>query len=341
MQVRVAAVIHVNTVVCDGAEGVFLDKVHKVVLGGARHASGFDMLRRDRREERKLVLHIQVGDRLGVFRLERVVPTLEVGPRSGKHVRNWGGEVWDNRRVVVRDLPHAVHVAPHIREARLHWRPRVCVAQLEGVQAGVQVGVSSIVHVDGVVCDGAKRVLLNELDEVALGAAGFASRFDVLGRHSGKEGKLVRHIHVGDRLSVLGLERVVPALEVGPREDQILWLASADASRISRSGCGRWSVRLRGIRRGCGLGYSSRHDAALGALLPEESPESNKSRRRGKDLTSVNVHHLDGGAKRTGRRGRTARHHRGRGRKDRRERAGRCGHAQEHRAPKHHCETDC
>ena len=210
------------------------------------------------------------------------------------------GLLGPNRRVVVRDLPHAVHFAPHIREARLHWRPRVCVAQLEGVEAGVQVGVSSIVHVDGVVCDGAKRVLLNELDEVALGAAGFASRFDVLGRHGGKEGKLVRHIHVGDRLSVLGLERVVPALEVGlvelqtllvtqdysraggcgpiqtkssgcficyvshrthPREDQILWLASADASRISRSGCGRWSVRLRGIRRGCGLGYSSRHDA--------------------------------------------------------------------------------
>ena len=48
-----------------------------------------------------------------------------------------------NRRVVVRDFPHAVHFAPHIREARFHWRPRVCVAQLEGVQAGVQVRVAA------------------------------------------------------------------------------------------------------------------------------------------------------------------------------------------------------
>ena len=74
---------------------------------------------------------------------------------------------------------------------------------------------------------------------------------------------------------------------------------------------------------------------ALGSLLPEESPKSNKSRRRGKDLTGVNIHHLDGGSKRASRSGRTARHHRGRGGKDRRERAGRSGHAENYRAPKH------
>ena len=53
------------------------------------------------------------------------------------------GLLGPNRRVVVRDLPHAVHFAPHIREPRLHWRPRVCVAQLEGVEAGMQVRVAA------------------------------------------------------------------------------------------------------------------------------------------------------------------------------------------------------
>ena len=69
-------------------------------------------------------------------------------------------------------------------------------------------------NLDAVVGDGAEGVLLHELDEVVLGAAGGAARLDVGRRHRRQEGKLVVHVQVGDDLGVLGLQGVVPHLEV-------------------------------------------------------------------------------------------------------------------------------
>ena len=104
-------------------------------------------------------------------------------------------------------------LTPHVGEARLHRRARARVTELERVQARVQVGVAAV-HLDAVVGDGAEGVLLDELDEVVLSVAGSAARLDMLRRDRGEERQLTGHVHVSDSLGVLGLQRVVPAIEV-------------------------------------------------------------------------------------------------------------------------------
>ena len=117
----------------------------------------------------------------------------------------------NNGRVMVSDLPVAIDLAPHVGEASLHRGTSVGLAQLEGVHARVKVGIATV-RLDTVVRDGAERVLLDEGLEVLLGVV---IALDVLGRDSRKEGKLGWGVHVGDGLCVLGLESIIPPLEVG------------------------------------------------------------------------------------------------------------------------------
>ena len=131
----------------------------------------------------------------------------EAHPGHFEHVRLG----WTNRRMVVSDLPVAIDLPPHVGEASLHRASSAGLAQLERVHARVKIGIASV-HLDTVVRDGAERVLLDEGLEVLLGVV---IALDVLGRDSRKEGKLRWNVHVGDGLCVLGLESIIPPLEVG------------------------------------------------------------------------------------------------------------------------------
>ena len=113
--------------------------------------------------------------------------------------------------MVVSNLPVAIDLPPHVGEASLHRASSAGLAQLERVHARVKVGIASV-HLDTVVSDGAERILLDESLEVLLGVV---IALDVLGRDSRKEGKLGWGVHVGDGLCVLGLESIIPPLEVG------------------------------------------------------------------------------------------------------------------------------
>jgi len=274
VQVGVAAVEHLHAVVGDGAEGVLLHELDEVVLGVAGRAARLDVLGGDGRQERELVRHVHVGDGLRVLGLQGVVPALEVGACLVEHV---GGRR-PHRRVVVRDLPIAVDLLPHVREARLHRRARARVAELERVQARVQVGVTVAVDLDAVVGDGAEGVLLHELDEVVLGAAGGAARLDVGRRHRRQEGKLVVHVKVGDDLGVLGLQGVVPHLEVRP--------GRRDGGHVR----GGWGRRRSGGRR----------SGSGGVVLKDHAERDQAGHGSG---NSAGVDHLDSGgtgAQRTG-----------------------------------------
>ena len=85
---------------------------------------------------------------------------------------------------------------------------RLCMSMCECVHKCIQTDLHTVVG------DGAEGVLLDELDEVVLSVAGSAARLDVLRRDRGEERQLTGHVHVSDSLGVLGLQRVVPAIEV-------------------------------------------------------------------------------------------------------------------------------
>ena len=116
--------------------------------------------------------------------------------------------------MVVGDLPVAVVRTPHVGKTSCHGGARAGVAQLKGVHAGVQVRVAAVEHLHAVVGDGAEGVLEDEVREVVLRVG---EGLDVLGRDGGQEGKLVHRVQVGHGLGVLGLEGIVPPLEVGLR----------------------------------------------------------------------------------------------------------------------------
>ncbi len=134
---------------------------------------------------------------------------LTVG-RVRERLRGGVGSPRQRRRMVVHDLPLALDLAPHVREARLHRRAVVGRAGHEGVHARVEIGVLAVaLHVVG--GDGTLRELLEEVDEVLPGRMGVA---DEVGRDRGQKGKLRRGVERGDLVVVLGNERVVPLLEV-------------------------------------------------------------------------------------------------------------------------------
>ena len=113
------------------------------------------------------------------------------------------------------DLPIAIDLAPHVREARLDRGASISISQFEGVQARVEVGVAVAVDLDAVIGDGTEGVLLHEALEVLLSVAVLAALLDVSRRDRGQEGELGGDVHVGHGQRVLGLEGVVPALEIG------------------------------------------------------------------------------------------------------------------------------
>ena len=124
--------------------------------------------------------------------------------------------------VVVGDLPIAIDLAPHVRETRLDWGASISIPQFEGVQAGVEVGVAVAVDLDAVIGDGTEGVLLHEALEVLLRVAVPAALLDVSRRDRGQEGEVGGDVHVGHGERVLGLEGVVPALEIGlPRQPSV------------------------------------------------------------------------------------------------------------------------
>ena len=114
------------------------------------------------------------------------------------------------RRVVVHDLPGAVGLAPHVREARIHRLAVVLGACHEGVEAGVEVRVVAVL-LDVVGGDGAVGQLLEEVHEVLLGRLAVA---DELGRHGGEEGEVLRRVERGNLLVILLFEGIVPRLEI-------------------------------------------------------------------------------------------------------------------------------
>jgi len=210
VEVGAAVVKHLHLVVGDGAKGVLEHKVGEVVLSVG---NDLDVLGGDGGEEGEVLVRVQGGDLLGVLGLEGVVPRLEVVASNLLHV----GRGRSDGRVVVGDLPVAVVRTPHVGEARRHGRAGAGVAQLESVHARVEVSIAAVEHLHRVVGDGAKGVLEHKVLEVVLGAG---DAFDVLGGDGGEEGELARGIHVGDGQGVLGLEGVVPSLEVGTRSGE-------------------------------------------------------------------------------------------------------------------------
>ena len=120
--------------------------------------------------------------------------------------------------MVVRDLPGAVLQAPHVGEARLHWRAIAALPQVKRVHARVQVRAAVFVDLDTFVRDGPEGVLGNKRREVALRALEVAY---VRRRDGRKEGEVPGRVHAGHGGGVLGLQRVIPRLEVGlPRSSK-------------------------------------------------------------------------------------------------------------------------
>lgn len=86
MQVGIAVVEDLDTVVCDGPKGVPFDESREVLLSIWERAD-VPWRAENRRKEREIACTIETGDSLGVFGLESVIPPLEVGlpyPRSAR-----------------------------------------------------------------------------------------------------------------------------------------------------------------------------------------------------------------------------------------------------------------
>ena len=77
----------------------------------------------------------------------------------------------------------------------------------------MKVGVAVVVGLHLVIGDSTEGVLLHKSLEVVLSVRRTSN---VLGRHSGEEGELVGGVAGGNLHVVLGLQRVVQHLEVGP-----------------------------------------------------------------------------------------------------------------------------
>ena len=207
----VAKVLHI--IGSDGALGKLLEEVHEVLL---RRLAIADELGRHSREERQIGGAVERSDLLIVLLLQGVIPRLEVGLRhrveilllallslGARHARQ-------RRRMMVHNLPHAVDLAPHVGEARLHRCAVVGRTGHEGVHASVEVGVvAEVLHVIFRNC--ALGQLLEEVHEVLLRRLRVA---DELGRHSREERQILRAVKRSDLLIVLLLKSVIPCLEV-------------------------------------------------------------------------------------------------------------------------------
>jgi len=110
----------------------------------------------------------------------------------------------------VHNLPHTLHLAPHVRKPRLDRFAVVIRACHEGVHARVQIRVLTKA-LDVVRCDCATGESLEKVHEVLLGGLPVA---DELGRDSGEEGQIRGGVERHDLLEVLLEQRVVPHLEV-------------------------------------------------------------------------------------------------------------------------------
>ena len=124
----------------------------------------------------------------------------------------------DNRGVVVGDLPLASDLLPHVGEAGLNRGAGTSIAQLESVQARVEVRLSVAEDLDALVGESAEGVLLDEGYEVVLSVGSVP---DVLGGHGREEREIALVVEVGNSLGILGLEGIIPPLEVGLQQKTI------------------------------------------------------------------------------------------------------------------------
>ena len=113
---------------------------------------------------------------------------------------------------MVSDLPVVADLAPHVGEACQHRGALVTLTELKGVQARVQVSLPVFLALHAVISDDAKGVLHDEIREVI---HCIVAPLDVLGRDRGQEREVGRVVQGGNGLGVLGLQSVVPLLEVG------------------------------------------------------------------------------------------------------------------------------
>ena len=90
------------------------------------------------------------------------------------HRRRWVSR--KRRRMVVHDLPDAVELTPHVREARLHRLAVVLGTSHEGVHSGVKVRIVAVI-LNVISRDGALGQLLKEIDEVFLRRFAVANEF--------------------------------------------------------------------------------------------------------------------------------------------------------------------
>ena len=116
--------------------------------------------------------------------------------------------------MVVRDLPGAILLTPHVGEASTNRGTLASVTELKDVHARVQVGFTVIINLHVIVGDGPEGVLLHEILEVVLGRV---AALNVLGRDRRQEGEARGSVQVGNGLGVLGLQGIVPCLEVALR----------------------------------------------------------------------------------------------------------------------------
>ena len=119
---------------------------------------------------------------------------------------------------MVGDLPLASDLLPHVGESGLNRGASTSITQLESVQATVEVSVAVAEDLDALVGESAEGVLLDEGYEVVLSTGSVP---DVLGGHGRQEREISIVVEVGNSLRVLGLEGIIPPLEVGLQQKTI------------------------------------------------------------------------------------------------------------------------
>jgi hypothetical protein len=95
----------------------------------------------------------------------------------------------------------------------------------------VQVGLTVIINLHVIVGDGAEGVLLHEVLEVVLGRV---AALNVLGRDRRQEGEARGSVQLGNSLGVLGLQGIVPRLEVALRVRMTETLSEESDRKIKR-----------------------------------------------------------------------------------------------------------
>lgn len=189
--------------------------------------------------------------------------TLKKGACTRIHTHLSRSAAGHNRRVVVGDLPVTALLTPHVGEARRYRLAVGTLTELKGVHARVQVGQAVFVHLHAVVGDGAEGVLEDKLLEVVFGEV---PALDVLGRDRRQEGE-AGGIQGGNLLGVLGLQGIVPRLEVALRVRMTETLsepigkshgdAKASAGRAHPGSVNHLRSRRRGLYRCSDGGASS------------------------------------------------------------------------------------